>query len=166
MRAELLVCLTRFDLIHNLRKKQMVRTLFFWNIVIPMIGKFQWLIIAVIYKNWTMMCDKFLYPLISCLHFLHQLFIPRRCQLILTALFTNELYILWQIPQALILINSDALTLGMNPVVTLDAVHHLRIKVIVRVALVTKRTKVVLFPLTPAVLAMCKFKHPQRFRIL
>jgi len=86
--------------------------------------------------------------------------------LILAALFTNELYILWQIPQALILIHSDALTLGMNPVVTLDTVHHLRIKVIIRVAFVTQRAEVILFPLTPAVLAMCKFKHPQRFRII
>ena len=110
--------------------------------------------------------SKLFYPFISCLHFLHQLFIPRWRQLILAALFTNELYILWQIPQALILIHSDALTLGMNPVVTLDTVHHLRIKVIIRVAFVTQGAEVVLFPLTPAVLAMCKFKHPQRFRIL
>lgn len=102
----------------------------------------------------------FFYPFISCLHFLHQLFIPRWRQLIFTALSTNELYLFWQIPQALILIHSDALTFGVDPMVTFDTVHHLRIKVIIRIAFITKGAEVVLFPLTPTVLAMCKFKHP------
>lgn len=106
------------------------------------------------------------YPFISCLHFLHQFFIPRRSQLILTALSANELHLLWQICQALVLIDSDALTLGVYPVVTLGTVHHFRIKIIIRVALVAERAEAVLFPLTTAVLTMCKLKHPQRFRIL
>lgn len=86
--------------------------------------------------------------------------------MILTALSTNELYILWQVRQAQVLIHSDALTLCVNPVVTLDTVNHFTIKVVIRVAFVTERTEVVLFPLAPTVLAMCKFKHPHCFRIL
>lgn len=107
-----------------------------------------------------------LYPLISSLHFFHEFFVPWCRILLYTALSTNKLYILWQVRQALILVNGDSLAFSVNPMVTFNAVNHFRLKIIIRIAFVAERAEVVRFSLNATVLAMCKFKHPHSVRIL
>lgn len=54
----------------------------------------------------------------------------------------------------------------MHPVIALNTVHHFRVKVVIRVALVAEGAEVTLLSLEAAVLAMCKLQHPHGLGIL